>query len=130
VVIEQLLEKLDRQGIVVDRAQVLQDLMARERQGSTGLGRGVALPHAKSNAVLEPAVAFGRSLEGVDFETLDGDSVHLIFLLIVPRTRSGLALKIVSALSRFLRDDANRRRLMEAAGPEEIRKILKEISVG
>jgi len=128
-VIEQLLERLDRAGAVADRHQVLFDLQARERQGSTALGRGLALPHAKSSGVYRPALAFGRCPVGVDFDALDGKPVHLIFLLVIPRWQAGLHLRVLSALNRFLRDKDNRRQLLTAPGEARVRQLLQGVVI-
>ena len=128
-VIEQLLERLEKAGAVADRHQVLFDLQSREQQGSTALGRGLALPHAKTSGVFKPALAFGRCLAGLDFDSLDGKPVHLVFLLVVPRWQAGLHLRVLSSLSRFLRDKDNRQRLLVAPAEAAVRQLLREIVI-
>jgi len=127
--IDWLLERLEGTGIILDRQQAAEDLWTREIQGSTGLGRGVALPHAKTRAACEPALAFGRSEQGVDFQSLDGQPAHLVFLFVAPRTRAGLHLKVLSTLSRYLREEEHRKQLLEASGPDEIRRLLTGILI-
>ena len=128
-IIEQLLERLERAGAVADRHQVLFDLQARERQGSTALGRGLALPHAKTSGVYRPALAFGRCPAGMDFDALDGKPVYLVFLLVIPRWQGGLHLRVLSALNRFLRDRGNRQRLMTAPGEASVRQLLQTVVI-
>ena len=128
--IETLLERLDKSGAVIDPRQAIQDLLKREALGSTAMGRGVALPHAKTLGARQPALAFGR-LEGggMDFESLDGKPVHLVFLFIAPRFNAGLHLKVISALTRFLRSENNRNRLLQAPEDAAVRQLLKQISL-
>lgn len=128
-IIEQLLERLEKAGAVADRHQVLFDLQAREQQGSTALGRGLAVPHAKTSGVYKPALAFGRCPAGLDFEALDGKPVHLVFLLVVPRWQAGFHLRVLSALNRFLRNKDNRQRLLLAAHEATVRQLLREVVI-
>ena len=83
---------------------VVAAIMAREEFGSTGIGRGVAVPHVKHNAVTESTGLIGRSKSGVDFSTLDGEPVYTIFMLISPPDRSGDHLRMLEAVSRMARD--------------------------
>lgn len=78
-VIEELIEKLYEAGKITDKEAFKKDILARESQGSTGIGEGIAIPHAKSSAVKVPALVFGRSTSGVEYESLDGQPVHLFF---------------------------------------------------
>jgi len=128
-IIEWLLDRLERAGAVLDWQQALSDLYSREQQGSTALGRGVAFPHAKTSGALEPALAFGRCSSGLDFEALDGQPVYLVFLLIVPRWRAGLHLKVLAALNRFLRNEENRRRLLAASDEATVRELLRGVPI-
>lgn len=127
--IEALLISLERDGALENREQAYEDLLARERQGSTGLGHGVAIPHAKTIATAQPILAFARSPGGLDFDALDRDPVRLIFLFLVPRNRAGLHLKVVSALTRFLRQQESRRQLLAAADAEEVHRLLRGVSI-
>jgi len=128
-VIEHLLDRLERAGAVSDWQQTLGDLYAREQQGSTALGRGVAFPHAKTSGAVGPALAFGRCSAGLDFNSLDGKPVYLVFLFVVPRWRAGMHLRVLSALNRFLRDEGNRRQLMAAPEEAAIRQLLQEVLI-
>lgn len=80
-VIEELVAKLHEAGRITDQEAFKNDILARESQGSTGIGDGVAIPHAKSNAVKEPAIVFGRSMDGIEYEALDGKPTHLFFMI-------------------------------------------------
>ena len=127
--IERLLDRLEQAGAVLDWQQALGDLYSREQQGSTALGRGVAFPHAKTSGAQEPALAFGRCPAGLDFEALDGEPVFLVFLLIVPRWRAGLHLRVLAALNRFLRNEENRRRLLAASDEATVRELLRGVPI-
>ena len=87
--IDELLVPLDRQGLLADAAKVREDLVARERKMSTGLERGLAIPHAKSAGAKELAVALGIKPDGVEFDSLDGQPARAIFLVVSRHDRSG-----------------------------------------
>ncbi len=80
-VIEELVSKLDQAGKLNDKAGFKDAILAREAQSTTGIGEGIAIPHGKSAAVKTPAIAFGRSKEGLDYEALDGQPSHLFFMI-------------------------------------------------
>lgn len=127
--IDRLLDRLQQSSTISDRDRVYRDLLAREEQGSTALGRGVALPHAKTAGANQPAIAFGRCNKGLDFDALDGKEVHLVFLFVAPPERSGLHMRLMAALTRFLRSESNRRRLMDAQDAAGVRRLLNQVSV-
>ena len=110
----------------LDRQNFIQILNEREKLGSTGIGDGIAIPHGKLKQVNELVCAFGRSPEGVDFNSLDGRPVHLFFLLIAPENAAAIHLKALARISRILRDPAVRTKLMAADGAEEIFRIFRE----
>src|SRR5699024_6155451 len=80
-VIDELVEGLDRAGVLKDKTLYLEKILEREDQGSTGIGDSVAIPHAKTTAVNTPTIIFGRSIKGVDYEALDGQPSHLFFMI-------------------------------------------------
>ena len=100
--------------------------MEREKLGSTGIGQGVAIPHGKSDSVESLVAALGVSKRGVDFESLDGEPVNLIFLLVAPPDSAGQHLKALARISRLLKDKFFRQALREAKSLEEIQRIIKE----
>lgn len=100
-------------------------LMERERLGSTGIGDGIAIPHGKSSQLNRLVAAFGRSIPGVPFDSMDGNPTHLIFLLVGPTESTGLQLKALTCISRLLMDEAFRQRLMAANGEDELWRIFK-----
>ena len=110
----------------VHEDRLMDILLERESMGSTGIGEGVAIPHGKSKEVDKILASFGRSLPGIDFQSLDGKPTHLFFLLIAPENSAVMHLKILAQISRLLKDQAFRKRLMEARSAEEIHSIFSE----
>ena len=105
---------------------IVKAIMKREELGSTGIGRGVAVPHTKHPSVDRLAGTVAVSPAGVDFASLDGETVHLFFLLISPPDRPGDHLRALENISRQLRDDTFCRFLKQAKTPEEIGQLLDE----
>jgi len=108
-----------------DRAVILKRLNEREALGSTGIGKGVGIPHAKCPSVKKMVAAIGVSSKGVDFKSLDGEPAHLFFLLIAPGANPGPHLKSLAKISRLLDDKFVRDRLRSAKTPQEILNIIK-----
>lgn len=106
--------------------EILRAVREREEVLSTGIGSGVAIPHGKSSAIDELILVAGVMPEGIDFEALDGKPVSLFFLLVGPEAAAGQHVKALSRISRLLRRDAFRIRLMEATTPEEFYSIIAE----
>ena len=107
-------------------AGIVAAIMKREELGSTGIGRGVAVPHTKHASVERLVGTVGVSSEGVDFNSLDGDKVHLLFLLVSPPDRPGDHLRALENISRQLRDDTFCRFLKQARSAQDIRQLLDE----
>jgi len=105
---------------------VVKVLLDREKLGSTGIGDGIAIPHGKLAKLDRLVVSFGRSLEGIDFNAMDGRPVHLFFLLLAPENSAGLHLKALAKISRMLKDDSFRRQLIEAGTKQELYRIIEE----
>jgi nitrogen PTS system EIIA component len=110
----------------LDKNRVLQVLLDRERISTTAIGEGVAIPHGKLPGVDRVIGVFARSLEGVDFASLDGASTHLFFVLIAPENAAADHLKALARISRLLKDEIFRRRLMEAKTSQEIFQTIVE----
>jgi PTS system fructose-specific IIA component/PTS system nitrogen regulatory IIA component len=100
--------------------------MSREELGSTGIGKGVAVPHAKHESVEGLVAAFGRSAAGVEFAALDGQPVQLIFLLLSSKDVSGQHLEALARVARLVRDDKFCRFLREAKDRGELAELLQE----
>lgn len=124
--IESLLDLLVESGRVEDRQTALDALLAREEETTTGVGMGIGIPHAKTEAVNRPSLAFARSNEGVDFGSMDGEPATLIFMILVPKEGGEDHLQILSSLSRALMHDDVRERLHEAADESEVQDTLRE----
>jgi PTS system nitrogen regulatory IIA component len=105
---------------------VMEVLLDRERLGSTGIGDNIAIPHGKIAQLTELKLSFGRSLKGVDFDSMDGKPSHLFFLLLAPADSAGLHLKALAKISRMLMSQNFRDSLMKAPGVEEIYRLIAE----
>lgn len=108
----------------LELAKVVDVLMERERLGSTGIGDNVAIPHGKLADLSALKLAFGRSLKGVDFESMDGKLTHLFFLLLAPINSAGLHLKALAKISRMLMNATFRENLMQAPQGQDIYQLL------
>ncbi len=108
------------------RQSVLQALIDRENLGSTGVGGGIAIPHAKHPAIKRLIALFARSREGVEFEALDSQPVHLFFLLLSNQESAPQHLEALAYVSKNLRDDIFRRFLLKARDEKEIFELLEE----
>lgn len=117
-----ILEKADKLN---DLNEFLEAVNARENEFSTGIGKGIAIPHAKTDAVKTPSLVFGKSNNGIDFDSADQKDSHLFFLIAVPEKSSNEHLKILSKLSRSLMHDELRESLMNASSSEEVIQLLE-----
>lgn len=104
--------------------EILDSLKVREELVSTGIGAGVAIPHAFSDHIEEVLAVFGRSKVGIDFQALDNAPVHFVFLFIVPRKNYALHLRTLAAIAKMFTNVEIRRRIAEADSREEILAIL------
>lgn len=110
----------------LDARKVLEVLRERERISSTAIGEGVAIPHGKLAGASRVMAVFARSAEGVDFASLDGEPTHLFFALIAPENAAADHLKALARISRLLKDDVFRKRLMQAENQQELYNIIAE----
>ena len=101
-------------------------LMGREKLGSTGIGKGVAVPHASHKKVEGLVAAFGRSRDGIDFAALDGQPVHLVFLLLASKGASAQNLEALARVAKLVRDESFCRFLREAKDKKELVELLQE----
>ena len=125
-VLRELVRVLAQVEKEVDGEGMLEILLERESLGSTGIGEGVAIPHGKSKDVKKLLASFGRSLPGIDFQSMDGKPAHLFFLLVAPENSAGIHLKALARISRLMKDQTFRKRLMEANSGEEIYALFSE----
>jgi PTS system nitrogen regulatory IIA component len=126
-VIKEMIEIMAKNDVITDQKEVIKKAMEREEKGTTGVGKGVAIPHVKSDAVKRPAVAFGRSDAGIDYGSMDEKLSHLFFLITVPEESHDEHLKLLAQLSRNLVHDDFRDSLLEAEDAEEVMNILENI---
>lgn len=124
-VLEELVAPIARiAGISHD--YLVQVLMDRERLGSTGIGEGIGIPHGKLKNLDSLMLGFGLSRQGVDFESMDGRPTHIFFLLVTPENSTGLHLKLLARISRILKNEPFKQKLLNAANSDEIYTIIKE----
>jgi len=129
--LEELANQLDQAGKLSDKQAFTKAILERESQSTTGIGDGIAIPHAKSAAVEFPAIAFGRSQEGLDFESLDGQPSNLFFMIAASEGANDDHLEALSRLATFLMDEKFRTNILAAQSKQEILEIVtaKEAAV-
>lgn len=127
-VIRELVNSLISSGMLTAEQEepIVQAIMKREELGSTGIGRGIAVPHTKHSSVSQPVGTVGISRGGVDFQSLDGEKVQLFFLLISPPDRPGDHLRALENISKQLQDDTFCRFLKQSKTANDVRQILEE----
>lgn len=123
-VIDELIAKLGEAGRLNDAEAYKKAILAREAQSTTGLGDGIAIPHAKTAAVKTPAIAFGRSKAGIDYEALDGQPSHLFFMIAASEGANNEHLATLAKLSTYLMDDDFRKGLLNAASLDDIQALI------
>ncbi len=107
------------------KKKILSKLFERERLGSTAIGQGIALPHARVDFIKKVILTVSFSKEGLDFESLDGEKVHMIFLLISPESMEGVHLKMLANISRLLRDRYFLERLRSCRQAKEVKSLIE-----
>ncbi|MCG3082927.1 fructose-specific PTS transporter subunit EIIC [Anoxybacillus sp. LAT_35] len=125
-VIEELANVLENTGKLYDRQTFIEAIFAREAQSTTGIGEGIAIPHAKTKAVRTPAVVFGRSKEGIDYDALDGKRSHLFFMIAAPEGANDTHLEALSRLSTLLMDTSFRSEIENASSKQQIIQTIQE----
>jgi PTS system nitrogen regulatory IIA component len=108
----------------LDPNQLVDTLLRREKLQSTGIGDGFAIPHGKTDSVPEIVACVGRSVAGVDFQSLDGQPTHLFFTLLVPSAQHGMHLKALARISRLLKEDGVREGLLTAPDADAMYALL------
>jgi len=110
----------------INHKDLVRVLMDREKLGSTGIGGGIGIPHGKLKQLESLALGFGLSRKGVDFESMDNQPTHIFFLLVTPENSTGLHLKMLARISRILKHDNFKEKLLNATSSDEIFSIIKE----
>lgn len=123
-VLEELSLHLAAQRDGIDADALLRVLIEREKLGSTGIGNGIAIPHGKLEGLDSIALVFGRKSAGIDFDSIDGKPVNLIFLLVAPTHSAGVHLKALARLSRLLKDKSFRQQLLEGPDIANLYRII------
>ena len=123
-VLKELVDLLYKEGKIKDQERALEVLLDRERLGSTGVGYGIAIPHGKFNDIKSLIAAFGRSRQGIDFDSVDHKPVHIFFLFLAPEHEAQLHLRVLARSCRLLKRDTFRESLMQAESAAEILKII------
>ena len=126
-VIRELAKLLKDSKDVTDFDMFLKDVFEREKLGSTGIGNEIAIPHARTDAVNNIVIAFGRSSQGVDFNGADGKPVKLVFLMGTPKKDINKYLQVLAHLTRLLKKESFRQQLLEAQNADEILNAIREI---
>lgn len=124
--IEDLVDLIVESGRATDREALLKAVVEREQQGSTGLERGIAIPHARSEGVEGVVGALVVSGDGIDFDSADGKPAHLIFLIVAPPHESTRYLKTLSAITFIGKSESKTSRLISASSPGEVVAVLEE----
>lgn len=122
--IEKFINCLENTGTIKEPNALKDALLEREKLGTTGIGNGIAMPHARSSAIKDLTVAFFRSEKGFDFKSMDSDPVHLVFLLLAPVSSGGPYLKLLAKISRLLRSEDFRLSLLNA---KDVAAVLQTI---
>jgi len=125
-VLEELATVLAERHPEIAKDRLVEVLLDREKLGSTAIGEGIAIPHGKLAQLSRLMLCFGRSLKGVDFDSMDGKPSQIFFMLLAPVNSAGLHLKALAKISRMLMSQPFRDNLMKADGAEEIYRLIAE----
>ena len=125
-VLRELVEVLAKAEGIKNQGELVKVLMGREALGSTGIGQGIGIPHAKTNGVKKLVAALGICPQGVNFDALDGEPVHIFFLLVAPEDSAGPHLKGLARISRLLKDKYFRESLKQLSDEKAILKLIRE----
>lgn len=132
------LKAIDKKGVVeelvapvakmleLNYEDLVRVLLERERLGSTGIGSGIGIPHGKFKDLQSLVLGFGLSRKGVDFDSMDGKPTHIFFLLLTPENSTGLHLKLLARISKILKNEIFKEKLLDAESEDEIFEIIKE----
>jgi len=125
--IEELVDLAATSNMVKDCDRLLADVRDREELVTTGVGYGVAFPHAKTRSVKGIVIVFGRSIEGIEFDAMDHQPVNLFFLIAAPEDAIGQHLNVMARLSYLMKSNDNRQALLEAASPGDVLTLMDRI---
>jgi fructose-specific phosphotransferase system IIA component len=123
-VITELVDLLDAKGLLLDRDNVLDAVLTRERIQSTGTGAGIAIPHGKCNAVKELVMAIGIAHEPIEFDSVDGKPVTIVILLVSPADQAGLHIQTLATISRLMLNEEFRQQLEKVTCSDDVYELL------
>jgi fructose-specific phosphotransferase system IIA component len=123
--IEELVDLLCSAYRLRDREAILEAILSREEKASTGIGMGLAVPHAKTAVVDKLYVAFGLSPEGIDFNSADGEKSHLFFIMVSPKDRTGPHIQALAGISRLVKHEEVREGLMSCRDAKELLSFIE-----
>ncbi len=126
-VIRELVDLASKSNLVKDKEELYRDVVERENLVTTGVGYGVAFPHAKTRATRGIVIAFGRSDDGVDFDAMDKRPVNLFFLIAAPEDAIGAHLNVMARLSFIMKSEENREKLMDVKSPGELLQLIDTV---
>jgi len=123
-VLKELVDILGRSSSIIDRQKLLENLTEREKLGSTGVGLGIAFPHARTSGTRALCIAFGRSKKGVDFDSIDRKPVKLFFVVVSPEELHSEHLQVLAKLSLIMHKNENILKALEADFPQQILDLM------
>ncbi|NGU66785.1 PTS fructose transporter subunit IIA [Clostridium perfringens] len=126
MVFDEMINMLDNNEVILDRENFKKDIYHRESLSNTGIGFGIGIPHSKSNFVKKSSIAIGISKKGIEYNSIDGNKVNLVFMLAIKSDDSNLHLIALATISRKLMHEDFRERLLNANSREEIMRVLFE----
>lgn len=119
-----MVELINKSGKISNPEIALEEIRRRERIMSTGIGKGIALPHAKTDAVDSPAIAVATLAEPIDFQALDEEKVDIVFMLLGTKTNIADHLKALSEISHYLNDEGFKEKIKQCQNPEDVIKLF------
>ena len=125
-VIRELYNNLKQTNLIKDEEQGLNDIFKREDMGSTGIGKRIALPHAKTKAVDELMITFGISKNGISYNSVDDENVNIFFMFLCPENKTQEYLKVLARISRLIREDKFVNDLLKATSNQEILELIRK----
>lgn len=125
-IINELINQFSDDSRIIDIEQVRTSVLEREKIMSTGVGKGFAIPHSKTNGVDDIIAGFGRLSEPIDFQSLDEQPVNLVFLLVARENMVGPHIRLLSRISRMMNKDEFRKELLEAETREQIFEVFRQ----
>ncbi|MBN1793435.1 MAG: PTS sugar transporter subunit IIA [Candidatus Omnitrophica bacterium] len=124
--IQELLDLLERSGSITNKKQLLAEILEREEVATTGIGKGIGIPHAKSSAFSGVTCALGLAGEGIDFASVDGEPVRIIFLIVASKNMNAQYLSLLANTSRLMQCDDLRNALLQAKDTKQVLDVIMQ----